>query len=66
MHKGKKAKKLEGKGGGSVGKVGVQGMLERGGKIRAKVIENTRFETLVPNVQENVEKGSHLYTVSTT
>lgn len=33
MHKGKKAKKLGGAGGGVVGKVGVQGILERGGHI---------------------------------
>src|SRR4051794_9023475 len=35
MHKSHKAKKLEGKGGGMAGKVAVQGILERGGHIRA-------------------------------
>jgi transposase-like protein len=35
MHKSKKSKKLEGKGGGIAGKVGVQGILERGGHIHA-------------------------------
>jgi hypothetical protein len=39
MHKDRKKRTLEGKGGGSVGKVGVQGMLKPGGKIRAKVLE---------------------------
>jgi transposase-like protein len=62
MHQGKKAKKLEGEAGGSVGKIGVQGILERGGHIRAHVIENTQYQTVVPPVYENVEKGSHLYT----
>ena len=62
MHKSAKAKKLQGKGGGSSHKVGVQGILERGGKIRAKVIDNTRFESVVPTVHENVEAGSHVYT----
>ena len=62
MHKSAKRKKLEGKGGGAVGKIGVQGLLERGGNIRAHVIKDSRFETLVPNVKENVEKGSHIYT----
>ena len=62
MHKSHKAKKLEGKGGGFAGKIGVQGILERGGNIRAHVIDNSRFETVVPNVQANVEQGSHVYT----
>ena len=62
MHKSRKAKKLEGKGGGAVGKIGVQGLLERGGQIRAHVINDSTFGTLVPNVKENVEKGAHVYT----
>lgn len=62
MHKVAKAKKLEGKGGGVVGKVGVQGMLERGGRIRAAVIEDSTIQSVVPNVEENVEKGAHVYT----
>jgi transposase-like protein len=37
-------------------------MLERGGKVRARVIENTQFQNVVPAVHENVEPGSHLYT----
>lgn len=62
MHKSVKGKKLSGKGGGIVGKIGVQGILERDGHIRANVIKDTRFESVVPNVQENVEKGAHVYT----
>ena len=62
MHKAKRVKKLEGKGGGSVGKIGVQGLLERGGNIRVHVINDSSMGTLVPNVKENVEEGSHVYT----
>ncbi len=62
MHKDKKAKKLEGKGGGAVGKIGVQGLLERGGNIRVNIINDSTIESLVPNVKESVEKGSHVYT----
>jgi transposase-like protein len=62
MHQSSKAKKLEGKRGGAVGKIGVQGLLERGGMIRAHVINDSRIETVVPNVEENVEKGAHVYT----
>jgi transposase-like protein len=62
MHKSSKLKKLEGKGGGVSGKIGVQGILERGGNIRVNVINDNTIGTLVPNVEENVEKGSHVYT----
>ena len=57
MHKGAKAKKLQDKGGGVAGKVGVQGMLERGGAVRAAVIENIRAQYVVTNVEENIEKA---------
>ncbi len=62
MHKDRKERMLEGKGGGSVGKIGVQGMLQRGGKIRAEVIQDARLTTLVPNIQKHVEAGSTVYT----
>lgn len=62
MHKLAKAKKLGGKGGGAVGKIGVQGLLERGGRIRTHVIEDSSIPSVVPNVEENVEKGAHVYT----
>jgi transposase-like protein len=62
MHRSVKAKKLEGKGGGVAGKIGVQGLLERGGHIRARVIDNSQRQTVVPAVYENVEAGSHVYT----
>ena len=62
MHKSRKAKKLEGKGGGVAGKIAVQGILERGGQIRARVIDNSQRQNVVPAVHENVEAGSHVYT----
>jgi transposase-like protein len=62
MHKDRKRRALEGKGGGKVGKIGVQGMLERGGTIRTAVIEDTTETALVPNIKQNVEFGSHLFT----
>lgn len=62
MHAGRRQRALEGKGGGKVGKIGVQGMLERGGKIRAEVITDSKYATLVPNVWKNVEKGANVFT----
>ncbi|MBV9761548.1 MAG: IS1595 family transposase [Acidobacteriaceae bacterium] len=62
MHRDRKEKLMQGKGGGVVGKVGVQGMLERGGEIRLRVIRDSQTGSLVPNIQENVESGSHLFT----
>ncbi len=62
MHKDRKRRALEGKGGGTVGKVGVQGMLERGGKIRTAVIEDCTAYELVPNIRANVEDGTQVYT----
>ena len=60
MHKDKKAQKLQGKGGGVAGKVGVQGILERGGEIRLNVIRNSKLATLVPQIRKNVERGAAL------
>lgn len=62
MHKSHKAKKLEGKGGGMAGKVAVQGILERGGHIRAHVIDNSQRQNVVPAIHKNVEAGSSVYT----
>jgi transposase-like protein len=49
-------------GGGSTGKIGVQGMLQRGGKVVAQVIENTRYESVVPSVHANIDHGSTVIT----
>jgi len=50
------------KGTGNVGKVLVQGMLERGGNVMCEVVPNTRRKTLDPNVRAVVEPGSTVYT----
>ena len=62
MHKDRKERVLGGKGGGVVGKVGVQGTLERGGEIRLNVIRDSKYGTLLPNIKNTVAAGSHLFT----
>jgi len=62
MHRSVKAKKLQGKGGGYSHKIAVQGILERGGQIRTHVIDNSRIQSVVPNVEAEVAKGAHVYT----
>jgi transposase-like protein len=57
MHKDRKARALEGRGGGAGGKIGVQGMLQRGGKVRTAVIRDSTEVVLVPNIKKNVEAG---------
>jgi transposase-like protein len=58
MHSERRKRILGGKTAGVVGKIGVQGMLQRGGKIRAEVIADAKLVTLIPNVAKHVEKGS--------
>jgi transposase-like protein len=60
MHKDKREAMIKGR--GSVGKVAVMGLLERNGKVRAKVIGNTTRETLHSEVKEHVEPGAELFT----
>lgn len=43
-------------------KVGVLGMLERKGRVRAKVIQGKRMRDIMPQVSLNVASGSTLYT----
>jgi transposase-like protein len=63
MHKDRKARLLQGKGGGVAGKAAIQGMLQRSGKIRLQRIEEQRHGwEMVGNVQKHVESGSHLFT----
>src|ERR1017187_7360216 len=62
MHKDRRERVLGGKGGGVVGKVGVQGILQRGGKIKAAVIRDSKRGTLVPNINKHVEAGTHVFT----
>jgi transposase-like protein len=65
MHKGKRAEKITGTGG--MGKTAVMGLLERHGElghstIKAKVVPNTKRKTLAPEVREQVEPGSEVFT----
>ncbi len=60
MHRSEHARKVQGTGG--AGKVAVMGLLERDGKVRAKVIDNARQETLHAEVRSNVEQGAELFT----
>jgi transposase-like protein len=50
------------RGRGAAGKTTVLGMLERGGNVMTRVVENVRRATLEPHILANVKKGS---TVST-
>jgi len=64
MHASKlKAKKFGNTGWqGGRGKAVVMGMLERGGRVRANVIERRVKEHVYPIVEGNVEAGSHVIT----
>ncbi|HEY5257536.1 MAG TPA: IS1595 family transposase, partial [Candidatus Baltobacteraceae bacterium] len=42
----------------------VMGMRERGGKVRAFVVPDTKRETLLPRIHENVAPGTTMYTDS--
>jgi transposase-like protein len=56
MHADKREEKIHGR--GSVGKVIVMGLLERGGKVKTKVIPNAKKKTVQGEVREHVEAGS--------
>lgn len=60
MHKDKREKLIQGR--GSVGKTAVMGLLERKGRVLAKVIQSTDRETLHTEVKNNVESGINLFT----
>ena len=60
MHRDKREAQIQGR--GSVGKVAVMGLLERNGKVRAKVIGNTTRETLHGEVKSHVEEGAEIFT----
>ncbi|MDQ6894296.1 MAG: IS1595 family transposase [Acidobacteriota bacterium] len=49
---------------GNPRKAVVLGMLERGGEIRAEVVSNTKRNTLVPRIEENVAPGARVFTDS--
>lgn len=43
-------------------KIGVLGMLERKGRVRAQVIQRTRKRDIIPLIQDNVEANANLIT----
>jgi transposase-like protein len=45
-------------------KVGVMGILERGGEVRAQVIPDSSLKTLQGGIKSHVEKGAELFTDS--
>ncbi len=57
-----KRKALAGTGRGAAGKVAVAGLRERGGKVKATVVERTDSDTLVELVERNVVPGTTVYT----
>lgn len=59
-HKDKKVEKCQGR--SFKDKVPVFGILQRGGKLVAKVVQNTKAKTLEPFVLQYVEEGSVIYT----
>jgi transposase-like protein len=62
MHASKRAQKPRGR--GNVGKTVVQGLIQRGGEVRCKVVPNQKRKTLHSIIRENVEPGSSVYTDS--
>jgi transposase-like protein len=60
MHKAKRAKKITGTGGKD--KTVVMGMVERGGEVRAFVVDNRKKYELQKQVREHVEAGSAIFT----
>ena len=60
MHKDKRSTEITGTGGKD--KTAVLGMLERGGKVVTKAVDNTRKKTLQREVREHVLAGSALFT----
>lgn len=64
MHAHKREKKIRGR--GAVGKRIVHGLLERGGEVRAGVVDSTEKTELHPIIYHNVERGSNLFTDAAT
>ena len=60
MHKDRRAEAITGT--GPSGKAIVAAILQRGGKVRATVMENRRKKALQQMVRDNVEPGSSVYT----
>jgi transposase-like protein len=60
MHVKKRKEIIQGR--GSVGKTAVMGLLERKGRVHAKVVESVDRATLHAQIKENVETGSNVFT----
>jgi transposase-like protein len=60
MHVSKRERRITGTGGKD--KTAVMGLLERGGKVRTKVIPNRKRTALQAEVRKHVEAGAALYT----
>ncbi len=60
MHKNQRAEKITGTGGAD--KAMVLGILERGGKVRTKVIGSRKKKALQTEIRQHVEAGTALYT----
>jgi transposase-like protein len=60
MHRDVRERRIQGTGG--KGKIAVMGLLERNGKVRAKVINDATQLTLHAEVKNNVEAGAELFT----
>ena len=60
MHEHIREKKIRGR--GAVGKRIVHGLLERGGEVRANVVDAVDPTCLYPIIISNVEKGANFYT----
>lgn len=59
MHKAERTRKIQGR--GPEGKAIVAAVLQRGGKVRAKVVDTRKKKDLQALVRDNVEAGSNLY-----
>jgi transposase-like protein len=62
MHKSVRARRITGRGSSIHDKTAVVGVLERGGKVRAKVVEDRAKKTLHGIVKSNVTAGSAVFT----
>jgi hypothetical protein len=61
MHKSKRSRVITGTGGKD--KPIVMGMLERGGNVRAMVVENRLRKELQSNIREHVEAGTVIFSL---
>jgi len=64
MHKSVKARKLKGDGGGVAGKIAVQGILQRGGHIRARVLDNNQRQNVVPAAERMLKQDQRFTPIS--